>query len=48
MYFPEGLENTPFKLRIVFWNIFILEVWRFKKRIALSEKNPTLPKRGLI
>ena len=22
MHFPEGLENTPFKPRIVFWNIF--------------------------
>ena len=24
------------------WNIFILEIWRFEKRIALSEKKPPL------
>ena len=30
--------NLNFKFRIVFWNIFFLEIWRFKKRIALSEK----------
>ena len=35
--------NLNFKLRIVFWNIFILDVWRFKKRIALSEKTQLYP-----
>jgi len=39
MWFPEGLENTPFKFRIFFWNIFF---WRFEKHIALSEKKPPL------
>ena len=31
-----------FKFRIVFWNIFFLEIWRFEKQIALSEKKPPL------
>ena len=30
-----------FKSRIVFWILF-LEIWRFEKRIALSEKKPPL------
>ena len=34
--------NLNFKLRIVFWNIFFLEIWTFKKRITLSEKKPPL------
>ena len=29
-------------LRIVIWNIFILEIWRLEKQITLSEKNPPL------
>ena len=29
--------NFNFKLRIDFWNIFFLEIWRFEKWIALSE-----------
>ena len=33
--------NLNFKLIIAFWNIF-LEIWRFKKYIALSEKKPLL------
>ena len=33
--------NLNFKFRIVFWNLF-LEILRFEKRIALSEKMPTL------
>ena len=37
-----------FKFRIVFWNIFILEIGRFEKRIALSEKKPTLGEGELI
>ena len=32
------LGNLNFKLRIVFWNIF-LEIWRFEKPITLSEKS---------
>ena len=38
-----GVSN--FKLRIVFWNI-LLEIGRFDKRIALSEKKPTLATTG--
>ena len=34
-------RNLNFKFRIVFRNIF-LEIWRFGKRIALSEKKPPL------
>ena len=34
--------NLNFKFRIVFWNIFFLEIWRFEKHIALSEKKPPL------
>ena len=34
--------NLNLKLWIVFWNIFILEIWRFEKRIAFSEKKPLL------
>ena len=34
-------KNLNFKFRIVFWNIF-LEIWRFEKHIALSEKKPPL------
>ena len=34
--------NLNFKFRIVFWNIFFLEIWSFEKRIALSEKKPPL------
>ena len=34
-------RNLNFKLRIVFW-IFFLEIWRFEKRITLSEKKPPL------
>ena len=34
--------NLNFKFRIVFWNISFLEIWRFEKRIALSEKKPPL------
>jgi hypothetical protein len=26
----------------VIWNIFFLEIWRFEKRISLSEKKPPL------
>ena len=37
-----------FKFRIVFWNILILEIGRFEKRIALSEKKPTLGEGELI
>ena len=33
--------NLNFKFRIAFWNIFILEISRFKKHIALSEKKNT-------
>ena len=36
------LGNLNFKLRIVF-GIFFLEIWRFEKEIALSEKKPPLP-----
>ena len=32
-------ENLNFKFRIVFWNIYFLEIGRFEKEIALSEKN---------
>ena len=32
-------EILNFKFRIVFLNIFFGEVWRFEKRIALSEKS---------
>ena len=35
-----GILN--FKFKIVFWNIFFSEIWRPKKRIALSEKKPPL------
>ena len=34
--------NLNFKLRIVFWNIFFLKIWRFEKQIALSERKPPL------
>ena len=34
--------NLNFKLRIVFWNIFSLESWRFEKQITISEKEPPL------
>ena len=34
--------NLNFKLRIVFCNIFFLEIWRFEKQITLSAKNPPL------
>ena len=34
--------NLNFKFRIVFWNIFIFEIGRFEKHIALSEKKPPL------
>ena len=34
--------NLNFKFRIAFWNIFIFEIGRFKKHIALSEKKPPL------
>jgi hypothetical protein len=34
--------NLNFKFRIVFWNIFFLEIWRFEKQIALSERKPPL------
>ena len=37
-----GILN--FKFRIVFWNIFSLEIWRFEKCIALSENKPPLVK----
>ena len=33
-----------FKFKIVIWNIF-LEIWRFEKHIALSEKKPPLLER---
>ena len=33
--------NLNFKFRIVIWKTF-LEIWRFKKHIALSEKRPPL------
>ena len=33
--------NSNLKFRVVFRNIF-LEIWRFEKHIALSEKNPPL------
>ena len=36
--FIVSLLNSNFKLRIAIWNIFILEIWRLEKRIALSEK----------
>ena len=35
-----GILN--FKVRIVFWNIFFLEIRSFEKRITLSEKKPPL------
>ena len=38
--------NLNFKFRVVFWNIFILEIGRFEKHIALSEKRH-LQKRGV-
>ena len=34
--------NLNLKLRIVLWNIFILDIWRFEKRNTLSEKKPPL------
>ena len=40
--------NLNFKLRIDFGNIFILQIWIFEKRIALSEKKPTLGEGELI
>ena len=33
--------NLNFKFRIFSWNIFF-EIWRFEKRIALSEKKTPL------
>ena len=36
--FWAGILN--FKFKIVFWNIFFFEIWRSKKRIALSETKP--------
>ena len=36
--------NLNFKFRIAFWNIFISEIGRSKKHIALSEKKPPLVK----
>ena len=36
------MGNLNFKLRIAFRNIFFFEIWRSKKRIALSEKKPPL------
>ena len=35
-------EILNFKFRIVFQNIFWGEIWRFEKRIPLSEKKPPL------
>ena len=37
-----GGVNLNFKFRIVFWNVFSLEIGRFEKHIALSEKKPPL------
>ena len=34
--------NLNFKFRIVFLEYFFLEIWRFEKHIALSEKKPPL------
>jgi hypothetical protein len=34
--------NLNFKFRIVIWNIVFLDIWRFEKHIALSEKKPPL------
>ena len=34
--------NLNFKLRIVFWNNFFLDIWRSKKGVELSEKKPPL------
>ena len=31
--------NLNFKLRIVFWNKFFLEIWRLEKQIKLYEKS---------
>ena len=39
--------NLNFKLRIVFWNIFILEIWRFEKRIRSFWKKATF-NRGVL
>ena len=33
--------NLNFKFRIVFLEYFFLEIWRFEKQIALSEKKAT-------
>ena len=40
-----GILN--FRFRIVIWNIF-LEIWRFEKRIVLSEKKPPSDKHSLF
>ena len=34
------MGNLNFKVRIVFWKIFILEIGRFENHIALYEKKP--------
>ena len=34
--------NLNFKVRIVIWNNFFFDIWRFDKPIALSEKKPPL------
>ena len=39
-------RNLNFKLRIVFSNVFFLEIWRFKKHIALSEKKSPLERQA--
>ena len=38
------IGKFKFQVQECFWNIFFLEIWRFEKRIALSEKNPHLEK----
>ena len=48
MFYRTSLESLlcgNFKIQVqdsFFWNIFFLENGRFKKRITLSEKKPSL------
>jgi hypothetical protein len=37
-------RNLNFMFRIVIWNNFFLEIWRFEEHITLSEKKPPLEK----
>ena len=40
--FQKTILSLKFKFRVVFLEYFFFEIWRFEKRIALSEKKPPL------